>query len=237
MIIAFYVIKNYRPHSISEIKKAGKSLTKFKKSLRFKKFRGNIGSVDYDDFADDDEYRKIGSIRILFKEFDRDYYKPIWTDGGFAGRRNNYIEYKSKGDRYENLSPEEYLNMIRPYLRDLINDHKPAEESNNEDSNNNNSNNKNNSNNNNEESDRAEWEIQPRMQNSCISTKCFEETRTIYSKSEPVEIFMGSNTNDVIDRLFNTLYKDFNMHKKHQMIKKANLFLKVLNYYIIIFKK
>ena len=32
-------------------------------------------------------------------------------------------------------------------------------------------------------------------------------------------------------------YKDFNKQKKHQMIKEANLFLKVLNYYIIIFKK
>ena len=30
----------------------------------------------------------------------------------------------SKGDKYENLSPEEYLDMIRPYLRDLINNHK-----------------------------------------------------------------------------------------------------------------
>ena len=27
------------------------------------------------------------------------------TDGGFA-QRNNYIEYHSKGDRHENLSPE-----------------------------------------------------------------------------------------------------------------------------------
>ena len=26
------------------------------------------------DFADDDEYRKTGSIRTLFKELDRDYY-------------------------------------------------------------------------------------------------------------------------------------------------------------------
>ena len=86
----------------------------------FRKFHGNIDSVDYEDldnydynydFADDDEYRKIGSIRTLFKEFDRDYYKPIRADGGFAGRNNNYIEYVSKGDRYENLSPEEYLRL------------------------------------------------------------------------------------------------------------------------------
>ena len=75
------------------------------------------------------------------------------------------------------------------------------------------------------------------MQNSCISTRNFEETHTIYSKSKPVEIFVGSDTKDVIDPLFNTIFKDFNMHKKHQMIKEANLFLKVLNYYIIIFKK
>ena len=132
---AFYDIKNYRYLSTSEIKDARKNLTKLKKSLRFKKFHSNIDSVDYDDldnyndnydFVDDDEYRKIGSIRTLFKEFDRDYYKPIRTDDGFAGRRNNYIEYKSKGDRYENLSPEEHLNMIKPYLRDLINHHKPT---------------------------------------------------------------------------------------------------------------
>ena len=104
---AFYVIKNYRHLSESEIKEAGKNLTETKKSLRFKKFHGDIDSVDYEDldnyddnydFADDDKYRKIGSIRTLFKEFDRDYYKPIRTDDGFAGRRNNYVAYKSKGD-------------------------------------------------------------------------------------------------------------------------------------------
>ena len=112
-----------------EIEEVRKNLNKLKKSLKSKKFHSGINSVDYEDldnydnnydFADDDEYRKIGSIRTLFKEFDRDYYKPIRTDGGFAGRNNNCIEYTTKGDRYENLSPEEYLNMIKPYLRDLI---------------------------------------------------------------------------------------------------------------------
>ena len=123
----FYDIKNYKNLSESEIKEAEKNLTELKKSLRFKKFYGDIDSVDYDNLYnyddnydlvdDDDEYRIIGTIRTLFKEFDRDYYKPIRTDDGFAGRRNNYIEYKSKGNRYENLSPEEYLKMIKPYFR------------------------------------------------------------------------------------------------------------------------
>ena len=78
------------------------------------------------------------------------------TDDSFAGRKNNYIEYKSKGDRYGNLSPEEYLNMIQPYLRDLINNHKLAMELNND-----------------EENDRAEWKIQLVMQNNFISDKDF----------------------------------------------------------------
>ena len=102
---AFYNVKNFKNLSILEIKEAGKSLTKLKKSLRFKKFRGNIDSVNYEDldnydynydFAADDEYRKIGSIRTLFKEFDSDYYKAIRSNGTFAGRNKNYIEYTSK---------------------------------------------------------------------------------------------------------------------------------------------
>ena len=157
----FYDVKNYKNRSISKIKKASKSLTKLKKSLRFKKFHGNLDSVNYEDLdnynynydiADDDEYRKIGSIRTLFKELDKDYYKPIRTDAGFAGRNDNYIEHMSNAYRYENLSPKEYLNVIRPYLRNLINDHKPIMELNN--SNNNSNNNNNNSNNSN--SNRAE---------------------------------------------------------------------------------
>ena len=47
------------------------------------------------------------------------------------------------------------------------------------------------------------------MQNSCISTRNFEETRTIYSKSEPVQIFMGTDTEDVIDTPFNTILQRF----------------------------
>ena len=82
---AFYDIKNYRYLSTSEIKEAGKNLNELKKSLTFKKFNGDIDSVDYDDLddyddvdsADDDEYRRIGRIRRLFGN---DYYKPIRTN-------------------------------------------------------------------------------------------------------------------------------------------------------------
>ena len=52
---------------------------------------------------------------------DEYYYKPIKANDAF---NNNYIEYESKGDKNKTLSIKEYLNMIRPYLRDIINDHK-----------------------------------------------------------------------------------------------------------------
>ena len=41
------------------------------------------------------------------------------------------------------------------------------------------------------------------------SIRNLEETRTIYSANEPVENFMGSNTEDVIDKLLNTILQRF----------------------------
>ena len=40
---------------------------------------------------------------------------------------NNYIEYKSNGDKNKILSVEEYLDKIRPYLRDIVNDLKQSD--------------------------------------------------------------------------------------------------------------
>ena len=51
----------------------------------------------------------------LFKQ-ENDYYKSIWV-GNFWN--NNYIEYESSGDR-NNLSVKEYLDKVKPYLRDII---------------------------------------------------------------------------------------------------------------------
>ena len=126
----------------------------------------------------------------------------------------------------------------------MINENKPTVElnrsgndnNNNSNNNNNNSNNDcNNSNNNSNNSNnyRSEWKIQLSMQNSCISTRSFQETCTIYTKSKPVEIFMGSNTKDVIDRLFNTLFQRFQNAQETSNERGRE----VLNYYIIIFKE
>ena len=68
--------------------------------------------------------KKYETQKSYFDKIDEGYYKPVKTRGAFT---NNYIEYESKGDRKDrdkNLSPEEYLHMIRPNLRNMINNHK-----------------------------------------------------------------------------------------------------------------
>ena len=47
------------------------------------------------------------------------------------------------------------------------------------------------------------------MQNNCISVKNFEDTRTKYSASKTLEMFMDSDAKDVIDILFHTTLKRF----------------------------
>ena len=72
-------------------------------------------------------------------------------------------------------------------------------------------------NNNNNANNRAEWKIQLIIKNNFISVKDFEDTRTIYSASKPVEIFMGSNTENVIDMLCNTI-----LNKIQQTMETSN---------------
>ena len=60
----------------------------------------------------------------------------------------------------------------------------------------------------------GEWKIQLVILNRCISSKNYEETRDMYSASKNIEIFMGSNRNEVIDRLFNTMLQRFQEAKE-----------------------
>ena len=64
--------------------------------------------------------RILRNIKNLFKleKEEENYYKPVrignfWSD--------NYIHYESNGDRNKTLSVEEYLEKIRSYLKDIIN--------------------------------------------------------------------------------------------------------------------
>ena len=79
------------------------------------------------------------------------------------------------------MSPEECLNIIRSYLSDLINDHKTQNE----------------------------WKIELTMQINFISSKDSDETRTMDTKSDNIEIMMGNQTDEIIEKLFKSLLQKY----------------------------
>ena len=58
----------------------------------------------------------IQDIRSSFEE-EEDYSTP---KRGSSFWNNNYIEYKSNGDKSSNLSLDKYLHKVKAYLRDII---------------------------------------------------------------------------------------------------------------------
>ena len=91
---------------------------------------------------------------------DRNYYKPVIINGAFS---NNYIQYESKGNKDKISTVDEYLDIIRPYLVDIIFDHKTQ----------------------------SEWKIQSTTSINFISSKDSDETRTMHVRSDNVEIMKG----------------------------------------------
>ena len=174
-----YKIGNEKNLSESKIKEIETNLTELEENLfKTKKY------YDYDDT----EYRGIRNVRNLFDlSIDEDYYQPIRARGAF---NSSYTQYESKGDKGKNLSIKEYLNMIKPYLSDIINDHKTrglvrysgnktwVEET------------------------PSEWKIQLTMAINFISSIDSDETCTMHTKSNNVEIIVGSETDEIIEELF-----------------------------------
>ena len=116
------------------------------------------------------------------------------TKGAF---NDKYIQYESKGDKGKNLSMKKYLNTIRPYLSNAINDHKTQGKwrihSGNKII---------------EHKTQSGWKIQLTMAINFISSKDSDETHTMHTKSNNVEIMMGSETDEIIEELFNLFCKN-----------------------------
>ena len=62
--------------------------------------------------------RILSDIKNIFEHKEENCSKPVRVNNFW---NNNYIEYESNGDRNKALSIEEYVNKIRPYLKDVIN--------------------------------------------------------------------------------------------------------------------
>ena len=80
----------------------------------------------------------------------------------------------------------------------------------------------------------GELKIQLTMQINFISSIDPGEIRTMDSKSKNIEILMGSEKDDVINKLL--FYKNIKKNQKKKL-KKVSLFLKTSIFYIIVFTK
>ena len=137
---------------------------------------------DDDDDDDDDDFIGIENVQDLFKIL---IYKPTIVKSGY---NNNYIEYRSEGDKL--LTIEEYLNLIEPYLRELINDHK----------------------------NKGEWKIQLTAQIDFISLRPgSNETRVMHTRSVNEEFMNGSDTDEIIKELFRSLLQRYQENLQEKM--------------------
>ena len=71
--------------------------------------------------------------------------------------------------------------MVRPYLSDIINDHETQKD----------------------------WKIQLIIAISFTSSKDSDDTRTIYTKRDNIEILMSSETDEIIEELFERLLQRY----------------------------
>ena len=175
-----YKIEKGKNLSESKIKEIEKNLTELEENL--------LKSKKYYKY-DDSENRGIRNVRDLFDlSIDEDYYEPILVKSAFDG---NYIQYESRGDKGKTLSIKRYLKMIKPYLSDLINKHKThglaryhsgskswIEKTS------------------------SEWRIQIAMAINFICSKDSDETQTMHTKGNNVEIMVGSETDEIIKDFF-----------------------------------
>ena len=60
--------------------------------------------------------RILRDIKNLFELEGKNYYKPVRVNNLWS---NNYTEHERNSDRNKTLSVEEYINKIRPYLKDI----------------------------------------------------------------------------------------------------------------------
>ena len=111
-------------------------------------------------------------------------YKPILIRTSFD---YNYLEYGSEGSN--SLSFMEYLNLIKPYIEDLINEKK----------------------------NKGEWKLQLKANISFVSLKPdSDETRLMYTRSNPEEFMNGSETEEIIESLYRSLLQKYqdNLNEK-----------------------
>ena len=108
-----------------------------------------------------------------------------------SSSNESYKYYESRGDKDKKLSIEQYLDVIKPFLNDLINENKAIETSSNE------------------------WKIRINMHIIFFSSKDTGENRTVFVWSDNDEIRLGNETDEIVERLISSF---LNNYQKEELI-------------------
>ena len=117
----------------------------------------------------------------------------IRTNSSF---NDNYIEYERNGDKNKTLSIKKYLNMIKPYLTDIIQDNKTQ----------------------------GELKIQLILIINFISSKDSDEIRTMHKKNNNIEIIMDNETDEIIEKHFESLLQKYQEGLEEKMEVSESVF-------------
>ena len=119
--------------------------------------------------------RLLRDITNLFEHVeDVNFYKPVRVNNFWS---YNDIEYESNDDRNKTLSVEEYLNKIKLYLKDIINNFKKSETS----------------------------KIHLTITNNFVSSIDNDGECVMHSKTNNIEILINDEVDEVIKELFDSL--------------------------------
>ena len=102
---------------------------------------------------------------------------------------SNYTEYKSSENKDQTLSVKDYLDEIKPYLGNIINDHKT----------------------------KGEWKIHLVMAINFFSSKDSEEIRTMHSRSDNIEILIVNEADEIIEDLFDSFLQKYKKELEESM--------------------
>ena len=148
-----------------------------------------------------EDFIGLENVKDLYSILD---YKPVLITVGF---NNSYLEYGSNGNN--SLSFTEYLNSIKPYLEDLINEKK----------------------------NKGEWKLQLTAKISFVSLKPdSDEMCLMHIRSNAAEFMNGSETEEIIEPLYRSLLQNYNDNLQEKM-KVSDFVFNGINYFYYDFNR
>ena len=136
-------------------------------------------------------------LESLLNEVNQEaYYEPKEIKSAFD---DSYVLYESRGDKDNMLAIYEYLDKIKRYLNNMIDDYRS----------------------------KGEWQIQIVMKMIFVSFVDRNETQVMHTKSDNIKIMNGTDTSDAINELIDSFTKRYQERLETKMKGSSYIFERV----------